>query len=411
MNLKRFLIAGIPLVFSVGEAQDTVRTIAVMRAVAASVTEHARFRFVGGRDGQRYDSVALAPRGVQLNLESGYNDWRYWNGVLLIGLMRAGDVLNDASLSRFARDDAEFISDNVGYFRDRYAGESKWSYPFAQRFTMEELDDCGAMGAALIDVYRHDRQKRYRAYIDSVADFIATRLGRLRDGTIVRPVPAKWTIWADDLYMSVAFLSRLGEISGDTRYFDDASLQVAGFHRYLFDEPSGLMHHCWYSDPPQVGIAFWGRANGWALLAQVDLLDRVPEAYPRRAALIALLRGQIIGIARYQGPEGLWHQLIDRPDSYLETSCSAMFTYAVARAVNRGYIEPRFAAIARSGWEGVMSKISADGAIDGVCEGTAVGDDLVFYYHRPAPKGDPHGTGAVLLAGAEVLTMDRRGIK
>ena len=411
LTLRGVLFGGLVLLSSRGEAQDTVRTIAVLRAVARSVTENARFRFVDGAGGKLYDSPALAPPGVKLTLENGFNDWRYWNGVLLIGLMRAGDVMNDASLPRFARDDAAFMFDNEKYFRNRYAGESKWLYPFAQRFIMEELDDCGAMGAGLIEVYRLDPQKRYGAYIDTTADFLANRLGRLGDGTIVRPVPAKWTIWADDLYMSVAFLSRLGELSGDAHYFDDASAQVAGFHRYLFDEASGLMHHCWYSDPPQPGVAYWGRANGWALLAQVDLLDRLPVNYPRRAALVALLRKHILGIARYQGPEGLWHQLIDRPDSYLETSCSAMFTYAVARAVNRGYIEPRYAAVARSGWEGVMSRISGGGVIEGVCEGTAVGDDLVFYYHRPTPKGDPHGTGAVLLAGAEILALDRRGIK
>jgi rhamnogalacturonyl hydrolase YesR len=129
--------------------------------------------------------------------------------------------------------------------------------------------------------------------------------------------------------------------------------------------------------------------------------------HPQRKILLGLLQRHILGISHYQSGEGLWHQLLDKTDSYLETSCTAMFTYAIARAVNKGYIEPRYASIARCGWEGVMSKIRSDGKVEGVCTGTGVGDDLVFYYHRPAPLNDVHGIGAVLLAGAEVFQLPK----
>jgi len=119
------------------------------------------------------------------------------------------------------------------------------------------------------------------------------------------------------------------------------------------------------------------------------------------------LRRHILGIARYQGAEGFWHQLLDKTDSYLETSCSAMFTYTIARSVNKGYIEPRYASIARRGWEGVMTNIRPDGQVEGVCAGTSVSDDLVYYYRRPAPSNDVHGIGAVLLAGTEMLLLKK----
>jgi rhamnogalacturonyl hydrolase YesR len=84
-----------------------------------------------------------------------------------------------------------------------------------------------------------------------------------------------------------------------------------------------------------------------------------------------------------------------------------MFTYAVARAVNRGYIGPDYASLARRGWEGVMSKIDENGNIRGVCAGTGVSETLDDYYRRPTPLNDPHGTGAVLLAGCEILRLVR----
>ena len=388
-------------------AQNPLGAEKALRAVANAVVNDSVFRFVDQKTRGRFKSASEAPKDAQLRLVSPYADWRYWNGVLNIALIRLGEVLHETPYSDFPVKSTAFSFDNFGYFEERYKGEGKWNYSFGQRFIMEELDDCGAMGASLIEVYRRDRQDRYRSYIDQAATHMLTRQTRLEDGTFARSFPHKWTLWSDDLYMSISFLSRMGELTGDKKYFDDAALQVLNFRKYVYDVSTGLMHHCWYSDVQRPGVAFWGRANGWALMAQVDLLDRLPTNHPSRPQLLEILKRHIVGVARYQGAEGLWHQLLDKSDSYLETSCTAMFTYAIARSVNKGYIEPRYATIARRGWEGVMSRIRPDGQVEGVCAGTSVSDDLVAYYRRPTPLNDIHGIGAVLLAGAEILQLGK----
>ncbi len=388
-------------------AQETQNTEKKLRAVADAVLRSATFRFVDKKSGKEFTSTNEVPADAQLQIESPCNDWRYWNGVLNIAMIEASEALHDSAYINFSVRNIAFDFDNYLYFEKRYTGESKWDYPFGQRIAMEDLDDVGAMGASLIEVYRRDRQDRYRDYIDRTAAYITTKQYRFEDSTLVRPVPQKWTIWADDLYMSVAFLSRMGELTGDPRYFDDAARQVVNFHKHLFDQLRGLMAHCWYSDGNRQGVAFWGRANGWAMMAQVNLLERMPKNHPMRDTLIALLRRHILGIARWQGAQGLWHQLLDKEDSFLETSCSAMFTYAIAWGVNNGYLEQRYSSIARRGWEGIASKILPNGEIEGVSVGTEVSDDLVYYYHRPTPLNDPHGIGAVLLAGTEVLRLPK----
>jgi unsaturated rhamnogalacturonyl hydrolase len=384
-------------------AQDIAETKKKIQSIADAVLKNATFQFVDQKNGALFKSPDEAPPDAQLRPDSPYTDWRYWNGVLNIAMLRAADLFHDSAYASFSRRNIAYCFDNYKYFEERYKNQGKWNYPFGQMFIMQELDDCGAMGASVIEVQRRDPQARYLKYIYQAADHILTKQARLDDRTLVRSFPHKWTLWADDLYMSVSFLSRMGELSGDSRYFDDAAMQVINFHKRLFDEEKGLMHHCWYSDVNRPGVAYWGRANGWAMLAQVDLLDRLPKDDPKRDSLLALLQQHILGIAQYQSADGLWHQLLDKVDSYLETSCSAMFTYTIARAVNKGYIEPRYSSIAKRGWEGVMSKIHPDGQIEGVCTGTGVSDDLVFYYRRPTPLNDVHGIGAVLLAGTEVL--------
>ena len=388
-------------------AQDTSKTQAVIRLVADGVLKDATFQLVDQKSGIHFKSLDKVPSDAHLRLESPYNDWRYWNGVLNIAMIQLGDVLKDSAYTKFSLKNIAFNFDSYKYFENKYNGEGKWNYPFGQCFIMEELDDCGAMGARVLEVSRFVPQEQYRIYINQAATHILTKQNRLKDRTLVRSFPHQWTLWADDLYMSVSFLARMGEFSKDSRYFDDAAQQVINFHKYLFCETTGLMHHCWYSDVNRTNVAFWGRANGWAMLAQIDLLDRLPANHPQRSTLLKLLQRHILGIARYQSAEGLWRQLLDKTDSYLETSCSAMYTYTIARAVNKGYIEPRYASIAERGWEGVVSKIRSDGKVEGVCTGTGVSDDLVFYYHRPAPLNDVHGIGAVLLAGAEILQLKK----
>ncbi len=141
------------------------------------------------------------------------------------------------------------------------------------------------------------------------------------------------------------------------------------------------------------------------MTAQVNLLDSLPEDHPRRQELIDILEQQILGVAKYQSESGLWHQVLNRTDSYLESSCSAMFTYCIAKAVNEGWIDERYRTIAENGWDGLKTKIRHDGQIEDICVGTGIREDMVFYYTRPIKLNDYHGIGAVILAGCEIINM------
>ena len=391
---------------SVNKAQDQTSNEKILRTIANAIIEDATFEFADTHTGKHFKSTKVVPDSCKLKLASRYNDWRYWNGIINIALLKLANELNEPLYKEYSLENIAFTFDNYKYFEKNYNDEGKWNYPFGEFFIMEELDDCGAMGANVIEVYKLDPQERYKEYIDKAANHILNKQSQLEDRTLVRSFPHRWTLWADDLYMGISFLSRMGELTGDQQYFDFATKQVINFNNYLFNDGKELMYHNWYSDINHTGVAFWGRANGWALLAQVDLLDHLPENYSQRDTLISLLKRHILGIAKYQSSSGLWHQLLDKEDSYLETSCSAMFTYAIARAVNKGYIDKRYSSIAEKGWEGIITKIHPEGQIEGVCTGTVVSDNLVDYYNRPTPINDIHGIGTVLLAGSEVIHLE-----
>jgi rhamnogalacturonyl hydrolase YesR len=117
------------------------------------------------------------------------------------------------------------------------------------------------------------------------------------------------------------------------------------------------------------------------------------------------LRAHAKGVASVQGGDGMWHQLLDRPDTFPETSCTAMFSYAMARGVNNGWLDAgSYGPVALVGFNALTAHVSEDGKLDSVCVGTGFADDPTYYYNRPAVD-DVHGYGAVLLAGSEIIRM------
>jgi unsaturated rhamnogalacturonyl hydrolase len=387
------------------KAQNSNKPEDVIRRIADNVMENTSYRFVDKKTGTTYASTKGLGVIPDLKAESPYNKWFYPMGVLAIGMVQLSQTLDEPKYAEYAAHNYDFIFSNSAYFEKIYKdnGKSEWR-PF---FAMNDLDACGALAAGLADVNANAKRADYTAYLKRTADYISNKQVRLSDRTLVRPDPRKMTLWADDLYMSVPLLARMGKITGDTKYFDDAITQVENFNKYLFDESTGLYIHCYYTDVNKQGVAHWGRCNGWLAIAQVELLSALPANHPKRKHLVDLLLRQIVGFSRYQDTSGLWNQLLDKKDSYLETSATAMFTYTVAKAVNEGWIPKTYINIAKEGWKGVASKIDQKGQIIDVCIGTGTSEALSFYYKRAVPLNDVHGHGPVLLAGSEMVKFNK----
>ncbi len=393
------------------QGQEIDQDIRIITKLANNICENSTFRFINRKSKETYTSLKDVKYSKYIIIESPYNEWKYWNGVLNMAMLELSDILDDDKYKEFAIKNYRFAFDNYKIFKDNYEGSHKWSYPFRQLFITEELDDCGAMSAGLIEVLKYDQRKEYRIYLDTVSDHVLKKQDRIEDGTLVRPFPHKMTLWADDLYMSVPFLVRMGKLTGDKKYFDDAITQVINFTKYLYNPKTELYYHCYYSDLKTNGVAHWGRCNGWVMMAQVNLLNFLNEEHSKRDTLISILFQQILGIAKYQDIKGLWHQILNKNNSYLESSCTAMFTYSIAKAVNEGWIDKRYASIAYRGWEGLQTKIRDDGQVEDICIGTGIEDNMIFYYKRPKRLNDIHGLGAILLAGIEVIKMKKTSIR
>lgn len=331
----------------------------------------------------------------------------YEMGVVHSGLLKAAQVTGDASFMDMTRRHFKFFDETLPYFR---AQEQQFKLERANSFSRfldpRSLDDAGSMCAALIRTRLAKIGPDLKGMIDTCSDWVANKQFRLEDGTLARKRPQAVSLWADDMYMGIPALAEAGRLTGNRKHFDDAVNNVLGMSSRMFNPQLGLYTHGWHANHQDAPRFYWARANGWAVLAMSDLLDVLPKDHPGYSKVLAQLRASIKGIAERQSGSGLWHQMLDRNDSYLETSASAMFVYVIAHAVNEGWISPTtYGSIAQAGWAGLSTRINDKGQVEGTCVGTTLASDMVYYYHRPTSTAALHGYGPTLLAGAEIIRL------
>ena len=248
--------------------------------------------------------------------------------------------------------------------------------------------------------------KDLRPIIDNYLDYILNKEFRLKDGTLARNRPQPNTLWLDDLYMSLPAVVQMGVLTGDEKYFAEAVKQYQLFSTRMFNHEKGIYMHGWVQDMEPHPEFHWARANGWGLLTKVELLDALPLNYPGRAGILAMYKEHVKGLASYQDGTGFWHQLIDKNDTYLETSATAIYAYCIARGINSGWLDAKaYGPMALLAWNAVSTKVTNNGQVAGTCVGTGMAFDPAFYYNRPVNVFAAHGYGPVLLAGAEMYRM------
>jgi len=305
----------------------------------------------------------------------------------------------------------QFIAEAVPAFKELYQKNPNAANPLRQPVAPHTLDDAGAICAAMIKTLRAGGSASLPPVINNFIKYISTEEFRLPDKTLARNRPQRNTLWLDDLYMGVPALAQAGKLTGDINYYNDGVKQILQFSQRMFNKEKGVYMHGWVQEMNVHPQFHWARANGWALLAMTELLDVLPETHPGRKAVLDQLQAHVKGIASYQSGQGFWHQLLDRNDSYLETSATAIYTYCIARAINKGWIDAMaYAPMCFLAWNAVTTKVNAKGQVEGTCVGTGMAFDPAFYYYRPVNVYAAHGYGPVILAAAEIINLLKNNV-
>ena len=380
---------------------------AVMDRVLRYIDAETPAELVDSRTGQRVTDLKKITADTQLK-QGAFRLTSYEWGVTYSGALAAYQATGDKAYLDYVTKRHQLLADIAPAYQKIYAKNRQIDGNIRRVIDPHALDDAGAVCCSMIksELMGNDTKKDLRPLIDRYADYIINKEYRLQDGTFARIRPQKNTLWLDDMFMGIPTVAYMGRLTGDAKYYDEAARQVLQFAERMWVPEKGLFRHGWVEAMEPHPAFHWGRANGWAILTMCEVLDVLPENHPQRGDIMKFLKAHAAGLARLQHHDGFWHQLLDRDDTYLEASATAIYTYCLAHAVNKGWIDAKaFGPVAQLGWHAVASSVNRQGQVERVCVGTGMGFDPAFYAYRPCHVMAAHGYGPVLWAGAEIINM------
>lgn len=280
--------------------------------------------------------------------------------------------------------------------------------PFLKRSVRkDDLDSIGTIGMNLCELYMRETddevKDRIFGILQELSDSVFKNIPRMEDGTFYRVK----TMWADDTYMSCPFLVRMGNITGDKMYYDEVCRQLISYTNRLFMESEGVFAHIYFPEKECNNAVPWGRGNGWVYLAFAETIEHLPEDYARRDELIEIFKRAVRGLVKLQDESGMWHQVLNMEKSYCETSCTGIFSIAIAKGIRLGILERNeYLPIIYKAVEGLLKNSVDDcGNVLGVCRGSGSNDDPEYYARLETVDNDDHGTGVVIAAICEILEI------
>ena len=209
--------------------------------------------------------------------------------------------------------------------------------------------------------------------------------------------PWQTRIWIDDMFMITTIQSQAYRATGDRKYIDRAAREMAMYLKKI-QRPNGLFYHS-----PEAPF-FWARGNGWMAAGMAQLLSILPKDNSDRTTIMEAYKKMMNTLKQNQDPDGMWHQLIDEPASYKETSGTAMFTYAMIVGVKHGWLDKKeYGTAARKGWLALVTYINENDEITNVCEGTNIKNDKNHYMNRKQITGDLHAHAPLLWCAVALL--------
>jgi len=256
----------------------------------------------------------------------------------------------------------------------------------------------GTMAAHLVfaDLAPETGDARYTAMVKRVAD-----LGFNPDGSMKSAMPLHNEM-SDSVFMDVPIVTEAGVLTGDRKYFDLVARHFE-FMRKLVLRPDGLYRHSPLTE------AAWGRGNAFPALGLAFALSHFPKEHPAYDALRLAFQQHMAALARFQDEDGLWHQIVDEPASYAETSATAMIGIAMLRGISLGLLDATsYRPRALKAWRAVLARTGEDGVLIDVCESTGKQPSREDYVHRAAIFGrDSRGGGMAVYFATEMMSLDR----
>lgn len=340
--------------------------------------------------------------------------WEYDNGLMLRGCEQLGLKKGDARYLDYVKKSVDRLVQPDGSIKG-YKLED---------YTLDNINS----GKLLFSLHARATDAKDRERYAKALQLLRSQLKaqpRTSDGGFWHKKIYPSQMWLDGLYMAAPFMAQYAATFNEPALYDDVVKQVALMELHLRDAKTGLLYHGWDESKQQrwanastgTSPEFWGRSLGWYAMALVDVLELLPEKHAKRGEVLGALQRLATALAAVQDPQrGVWWQVLDKPTAarnYREASATAMFSYALAKAVRRGWLDSaKFGPVAERAYAGLVKEFvstDAQGNVElrGVCKVAGLGGNpyrdgsYEYYVSTDIASNDPKGLGAFILASVE----------
>lgn len=250
--------------------------------------------------------------------------------------------------------------------------------------------DYRVIGIVPLEIYLQTKAQRYLEFGQALAD-------KQWDKTTPDGITAEARYWIDDMYMIMAIQMQAYRATGDKKYLERSAATMVSYLDKL-QQPNGLFFHA-----PDAQF-YWGRGNGWQSAGMSELLLSLPKDHPMRPRIMKGYTTMMESLLKYQADDGLWRQLLDKPESWVETSATGMIAFGMITGVKQGWLPKKtYGPAARKAWLGLVKYINASGDVTEVCVGTNKGFTVQYYMDRAKATGDLHGQAAASWSAMALL--------
>lgn len=319
---------------------------------------------------------------------------------------------------------------------DRYGDRRYFDYALAYADTMVNVDgtikkykreefslDRINSGKFIFRIYEQTKEEKYKKALALMRSQLDDH-PRNADGGFWHKKVYPNQVWLDGIYMGAPFYAEYAYRNNQVEDYADVINQFLMAARHTYDAKTDLFRHAcdvsrterWANPQTGQSLHSWGRAMGWYAMAFVDALDFIPTHEVGRDSMLTVFRHLASMVKRLQDAEsGLWYQVLDKsgaPGNYLESSCSAMFVYALFKGVRKGYLDPSYLQVAVKGYQSILDRfieVDKDGVISitQACAVAGLGGknyrsgDYDYYIHETIRNNDPKAVGPFILGSLE----------
>lgn len=342
--------------------------------------------------------------------------WSYTQGLVALANQRLTEETGDQKYDQYGLDYANKMISDSGIIAT---------------YKMEKYNlDLINSGRILFDIYKRTGNEKYRKAIFLLREQLQTH-PRTSEGGFWHKLVYPYQMWLDGIYMASPFYAQFGQVFDEPQAFDDVVNQVVVIQKHTADSVTGLNYHGWDESGEQqwadsvTGHSphVWGRAQGWYLMALVDILDFIPEDHPGRSDVINILNTAARAVVNVQdNASGVWYQVLDqgnREGNYLEATGSCMFVYSLLKGIRMEYLSQSYVEPAKKGFDGILKNFIQENndstiSLTNCCAVAGLGGNpyrdgsYEYYISTKVRNDDPKGIGPFIMACIEMHKAGNR---